>query len=240
MTAFSSQAQERNLLHGQVVKSDSLVENVHVQNVSNQRFSVTNKEGFFSITANSGDTLVLSHVSSDDLISILEPADFEPDTLVIRLKDHANELEEVVLDEDSDINAVSLGIIPKKVEKLTVNERRLRTAGDFKPIQLLGIFGGSLPIDPILNAINGRTKKLKRNVAIEKTIWNMNFLQNNYSGYMMKNMEIPEEKIPGFINWVVEENGVQQVIDSRNENLIHFFLHDSWFRFRQASKGTPD
>lgn len=239
--SFSAYTQERNLLYGQVLKNDSVVEKVHVQNVSNSRYSVTNEEGIFTITARSGDTLVLSHVSvADDLIRFLKPDDIESDTLIIMFKDHANELEEIVLDEDSDINAVSLGIIPKRVKKLTVNERRLRTAGDFKPIQLLGIFGGSLPIDPILNALSGRTKKLKRNVAIEKTLWNLNFLQNNYSGYMKKNMEIPEEEISLFINFVVEEEGIQQVIDSRNGNLIHFFLHDSWYRFREAAKQKTD
>lgn len=78
------------------------------------------------------------------------------------------ELQEVVVNENTAITAENLGIIPKGQKKYTQAERQLATAGDFKPIMLLGLLGGSMQLDPLINKINGRTKRLKANVEIEK------------------------------------------------------------------------
>jgi hypothetical protein len=47
-------------------------------------------------------------------------------------------------------------------------KRRDWTASDFKPIMLLGMIGGSMPLDPLINKINGRTNDLKKKVILEK------------------------------------------------------------------------
>jgi hypothetical protein len=52
-----------------------------------------------------------------------------------------NQLDEVVIRRYNNINAVSLGIIPANQKSYTPAERKLRTAGDFKPIMLLGLIG---------------------------------------------------------------------------------------------------
>jgi hypothetical protein len=67
----------------------------------------------------------------------------------------------VVIRRYNNINAVSLGIIPAN-KIIYASRRKLRTAGDFKPIMLLGLMGSSMPLDPLINKINGRTKRLKR------------------------------------------------------------------------------
>jgi hypothetical protein len=64
------------------------------------------------------------------------------------------------------INAVSERIVAKEPKKYTVAERRLRTAGDFKPIMLLNLYG--MPLDLIINKINGRTKRPKKLVVRKK------------------------------------------------------------------------
>ncbi|GHA30908.1 hypothetical protein GCM10007103_10560 [Salinimicrobium marinum] len=235
MSIFSCSiyAQEREFITAKVVKNDSVMENVHVNNVSAKKFSVSNKKGLFFIDARAGDTLVLSHVSTRDFIKFLSEEDFESDLLLIRMEDNANELDEVILNEYSHINVVSVGIVDKKVEILSENERRLRTAGDFKPIHLLGLLGGSLEIDPILNAINGRTKRLKRNIKIEKKENNIALLRNQFSDYMRKTMELSDEEILQLINFAVEEPNFQIIVDSENEEQLKLFLHDTWFKFQK-------
>lgn len=143
-------AQERTRLSGKVVQHEYFLENVHVQNITTGKYAVTDPEGLFYLSARSGDTLLLSHVSTRDLVKILQEQDFTPDTLIIRFSSEEVELNEVILNENSEINAVSLGIIPKKIEKLTVQERRLKASGDFKPKHLFGLLLGSLQIEPIL------------------------------------------------------------------------------------------
>lgn len=232
------QAQERVLIEGQVKDDDSLLTNVHIKNISSGKFSVSGETGLFQLNMKAGDTLVLSHVGMEDLISFIRAEDLQQSPMVFEMTASATELREVLVNENSEINVVSLGIIPKKIEKLSMNERRLRTAGDFKPIHLLGILGGSLEIDPILNAINGRTKRLKRNIGIEKAQRSIAFLEMHYKTYMEETMELTGPETALLIDFMLEREELSQLLQNNNDAEIKLFLHDSWFRL-QKKIGTP-
>lgn len=231
--SVSLSAQQRDDIQGRVLHKNGALENVFLQNVSTGQSTATNNQGQFYIKAFPGDTLVFSHVGFVDLIKILKASEFKREELHVQMKDAVNELPEVNLSNTSEINAVSLGIIPHEIKTPTMNERRLKTAGDFKWVHLLGILGGNLQIDPILNAINGRTKKLKRNITVEKKLRNYAFLEG-YSSYMLKEMKLTEEEIARLISLAVEENNVQLVIDSNNDNRVKFFLLDTWLKFQKV------
>ncbi len=217
-----------------IVKSqDSLLSNVHVKNVSSGKFSVSQANGEFYLNLKTGDTLVLSHVGMKDLIRFIKPEDLEVDEVVFLMVENPMELEEVIVNETSEINAVSLGIIPKKIKKLSINEKRLKTAGDFKPIHLLGILGGSLALDPILNAINGRTKKLKRNIEIEKDQKNIVFIETHYKPYMEKTMELTQQEIALLINFMLERKELRPLLEVKNDAQMKLFLHDSWILLKK-------
>lgn len=186
-----------------------------------------------------GDTLVLSHVGMQDLISFIKKEDLQQSLLSFQMNESSQELEEVIVNETPDINAVSLGIIPKKIKKLSTNERRLRTAGDFKPIHLLGILGGSLQIDPILNAINGRTKKLKRNVEVEKMKRNTAFFDIHYRTYMEDEMNLTAAEAALLIDFMLERDDLPRLLEVNNDAEIKLFLHDSWFRLKAQTETTP-
>lgn len=179
-----------------------------------------------------GDTLLLTYVGMEDLIAFIKEEDLKKIPLKFNMKESSMELKEVMLDETSEINVVSLGIIPKEIEKLSMNERRLRTAGDFKPIHLLGLLGGSLEIDPILNAINGRTKRLKRNIKYEEKERNKAFLEINYTEYMQEEMHLSEHEMNLLINEVIEDDELKDVMAAGNELQVQFFLIDRWIKLK--------
>ncbi|MFD2519083.1 carboxypeptidase-like regulatory domain-containing protein [Salinimicrobium flavum] len=233
------QAQERLQMEGMVKANNSPLENVHVKNVSTGKFSVSNHSGQFILKLKAGDTLVLSHVGMNDLINFVGKRDLQG-PLIFNMTENTSELREVVVNETSEINAVSLGIIPKKIEKLSVNERRLKTAGDFKPIHLLGLLVGSLKIDPILNAINGRTKRLKRNITFEQKEKHISFLENHYYIYMQKKMHLTEHEIRLLINRVIEEDHLGAVIETNNSSQIEFFLEDQWIKFKDDLESSEN
>lgn len=233
--ALCSKAQERMQIEGRVVSKDSLVENVLAKNITTGKSSVTNSLGEFLLRAKAGDTLLFSHVGLNDHIKFVDSSDVTRSYLSIRMTGRKNELQEVTVTDVSEINAVSLGIIPKKIKPLTPNERRLQTAGDFKWIHLLGILGGNLQIDPILNAINGRTKKLKRNILIEKKIQNIAILEGQ-SDFMQNSMNLTEQQMGRLISLAVEEEKVQLVIDSNNEGQVQIFLIDTWLKYKQPEE----
>lgn len=232
MFSLSTFAQNRNEIRGRVSQNDSILENVVLKNVTTEMATVTDSNGSFSIKAALGDTLLFSRIGSADLIKILNKADMESNFLEIKMKELINELPEVNIQNTPEINAVSLGIIPKEIKPLTTNERRLQTAGDFKWKNLLGILAGNLQIDPILNAINGRTKQLKRNILIEQKLKNIAVLEG-YITYLQKELNLTKKQAQRIISLAGEEESVQLVIDSKNPDRIKFYLLDTWLKYKQ-------
>lgn len=230
------QAQERKPLNGIILGYDAPLENVHIKNVTTGNYALSNVKGEFSLLSAQKDTLLISHVSMTDVVKFLSEADVAQDPLIINMVNFSNELKEITINQNSGINAVSEGIIPRKIEKLSVNERRLEQAGDFKFIHLLSILGGNLQIDPILNAINGRTKKLKKNIAIEKKEEQIAILEFGYMEYMKENMGLKEEEIAKLITFCVEEKNIQNVINSKNDGVMHLFLLESWFNYKKLQE----
>jgi hypothetical protein len=191
-------------------------------------------DGKFEIVAKAGDTLNFSSaeliaraivLTSEDLTSFLR---VEMSFAVLPLK-------EITVYDTGKYNALSLGIIRKEIKTRSPAERRLYTAGEFKPIQLLGILGGSLPVDPIINAINGKTKKLKQEVVIEKKESNVIFLQENYTDYMLLVLKVPEDRLQAFIYFVVESAQMQDMSSAKNGELIKFRLADLYTEFLNVS-----
>jgi len=230
---FSATAQERVPVEGNVSSRQVGLEDVHIQNITNMQFSVTTRTGNFRISLAAGDTLIFSHVSMKDLIKVVEQEEISVGKMAVVMLENDTELKEVVIDENEEISALSLGIITEEKERLTMNERRLETAGDFKWYHLFGLLGGSLQIDPILNAINGRTKDLKRNIEIEKKMERIGFLEGKYMDYMKENFKAPEGEIQQFLDHLVEQVSLTPVLNSENEEQMKFYLLDQWFRFRE-------
>lgn len=150
-----------------------------------------------------------------------------------------NTLDEVFIDSKSEFDAVSLGILKRKIKPPTPYERQLYTAGDFKPIHLLAILGGTLPVDPIINAITGRTKKLKKYVNIEKKQSNFIFIEDHFTEYMIENLMIEDEIIGRFINYLVENEQLQDLIDRKALGELHFLIGDEWLKFKSFQNDLP-
>lgn len=165
-------AQELEIL-GQVSSEDN-VENVHVLNLTSKYFTVTNAQGRFHIGVKLHDTLMFSSVQHKRLFVIVDKHIYESATLEVLLEVQVNELDEVVVGKiltgnlESDMNNFSekppinfydVGIPGFKGKPLTQSERRLYEASTG---------GGILPLNPIINAITGRTKRLKEYVRLER------------------------------------------------------------------------
>ncbi len=165
-----------------IVIAESDVENIHVINKTSNQFTTTNSLGGFMIQAKVFDTIVFSSVQYKLKAIVVTSKNIDEQTIKVHLVENINVLDQVLVgkiltgDLDSDVNNsdaerpidfYDVGIPGYTGKPKTLNEKRLQTAGDFKPIDLLSILTGSLAIDPILNAISGRTKKLKERVRVE-------------------------------------------------------------------------
>ena len=112
-------------------------------------------------------------------------------------------------------------------------ERRLKTAGDFKPIHLLGLLGGSIEVDPIINAINGKTKRLKKEIALER---NRKRLEEFYLFYpkekLISEIKINPDQMIEFTYFILEKEEFKTILENREKSKMTFYLIQQYSQFK--------
>jgi hypothetical protein len=213
-------------INGQVtVNNVSPLEGVNITNTSSKVMAVSDEYGHFSILAKEGDILSFSLINYEHLRKFINKQEFNLGSIAVNLTPKTIELNEVVINKHSNITAENLGIIPKDQVKLTTAERRLQTAGEFKPIMLLGLLGGSMPLDPVINAITGRTKMLKKDLAVERKEFLMVKLRNLFEDkYYVETLKIPEELIKGFQYYCIENPDFARSLKEKNKTMTMFLI----------------
>ena len=204
---------ERQQLYGKLTSDEISVNSIFIINKTTGEETKSNNKGNFSLYTGTGDILV---IYSPDIVPMeikLNADNFNKMPFIIALTAQAKELDEVVLEKQ--VDAVSLGIVPKDQKKYTHADRRLYTAGDFKPIHLLGILGGGLALDPIINAINGKTKRLKKEVALERKEFLIDKIYGIHTELeIVQQYNIPEEYVKGFMFYLAEDAEFTEAVNN--------------------------
>ncbi|MCG2610734.1 transposase [Flavobacterium sp. SM15] len=224
LLAFTATAQNTKLLKGKVLVEIKELSGINVRNLSSEKMVLTSEEGLFSIAAKAGDTLLLTAIQLEDKRIVVEKEDFDYLPFLVRMRAKVTQLKEVVV-KGNTIDEVSLGIVSKKVKPVTPAERRLATAGDFKPIHLLNILGGSLPFDPIINKINGKTARLKKEIKVERSELLQKRLSNMFEdSYFVEELKISPDHVAGFKVFAAENPELTTALANQNKILVAFTL----------------
>lgn len=233
-------------IKGHVLAKDD-VDGIHILNNNSKTFTISNSKGEFSIPAKLHDTLAFSGVSYELKKVVVSQSMIHSKSLTIYLSEKVNALDEVVVgkiltgDLSSDIansgakcniDFYDLGIPGYKGKPKTQSERRLFEAGDFKPIQLLGLLGGSLPINPILNAISGRTKELKNRVHLENQDDCINRIKSNLSEILFNNHPLEEQYRIEFFYFCADDPRFDLLCALRNDFETLEFLKERLLSFK--------
>jgi hypothetical protein len=217
--------QTNTKIRGIITDNKTTIEQAVVTNKNTQHNSITNSLGKFAIEANFTDTLEIKHKDYYLKKIVLTPELIQNELVLIELKPLSTDLDEIVIT-TSGINQLSLGIIQNPIKDYTKSERMLKTAGDFKPVHLLGILGGNLPVDPIINAITGRTKMLKK--VLEKEGENELFdrLKETYDTYCLEELKIYDlEQRNMFLMYVSGIENVEFFVFTKNKETNLFNIN---------------
>lgn len=193
---------------------------ITIINISNKTNTISSNGGYFKIKAKVNDTLLLSSIHLVAKKHIVTKKDFGKDLLFIRLEIYTRHIKEIMVTNADDLNAESLGLVPKGQKKYTPAERRVKTAGDFD-----GQFGlnTAFSIDPILNAISGRTKQLKAELEVERKEYLQNKIITNFDfDYISNQLHIPIEYVEGFVFYIVEDEELKAAVKAKNKTLTTF------------------
>ncbi len=248
LSIISVQGQEFNTtIEGQVFSKDGDVAATHVSNITRNRGTITDINGFFSIKAQLNDTLVFSAVQfkRKELVITLEI--LRNKKLDLILEETLTELNEVVVMPynlsgklDSDMNTLKIGQIitastenlpNANLQRISQARRQLYTARtwDFQ----IG-FGFKVDTDPILNYFSGRTKMLNERIARESDIKLIKEVRKYYADSLyIKDLKIPKKKIDDFVFFCEIDSSFTPLIATNDKLKIWEFLKKRSLVYRE-------
>lgn len=222
-------------LSGKVTADYNDLEGIYIVNLKTEKATLTERGGYFSITASVGDTLMFSAVQFKGLKVALTESDFANELFFVKLEPLVRLLDEVRINEYKNINAVSLGIISPNTKHYTPAERKLYTAtgGEKNQYGLNTRISG----DAILNAISGRTAMLKKEVEVEKKETLMDKIERWYEEkYFTETLKIPQEYVKGFLFYIVEDSKFVEVVNAKNKTMATFVMNELATKYLELLK----
>jgi len=239
-TTLSAQSLFTKQIEGRVYSDSGDVAATHVLNITSDKASITDIDGFFSIVAKLNDTLVFSAIQFKRKTMVVTRSVLESKFLYVPLEDALNELDEVIvmpynltgdmtLDLDRMriepvITASTLGLPNAYVKIPTQTERELfaATANPF------------MSFDPLINAITGRTKMLKERIARNKKYQRTQRVRAFYVDSLYRTeFKIPENKIDDFMYFCEVDAAFQTLVDTHDRFKIWEFMRKKSVIYRE-------
>lgn len=197
-------SQNLKIIYGQLTSKEQIPTGVKIVNLKTEREVTSDASGKFVIIAELGDLLVFSSENYEYERKIIEEKEFNSASVTVNLTAKAEVLDEVVIKNYNNINAVSLGILSKPAKQYTPAERKLYTA--------------SHGTDGFINSLTGRKKMLKRAAIFEQNEIVMAKLDKWFeTDFYINRLKIKEEEIPRFKYFAVENKKNGQKLRSNDK-----------------------
>ena len=247
-------------IEGRVYSEDGDVAAVHVSNISISRGTITDVSGYFEISGGLNDTLVFSAVQFQRVEIVVTLEVLQNDMLNVLLKESLTELDEVVVmpynltgDLNRDmgnlkiqpvVTASTLGLPNAYVKVKTQNERKLFEADNGKFIYL-GSYKMDTTFNPtvminfnkILNRVTGRTKKLKKYVAMDKEIALLRNVKRFYPDSLyVQEFDIPKESLNEFFYFCQADASFASIVETGDELKVWEYLQNRSHEYHANNK----
>lgn len=208
--SFSMWSQDRSekLLQGIIVADDAVLSEIEVINLGNEKVTLTNSKGEFSILAKADDILVFSSKSLEMRRLIIDEDDLKSGTITVTMYPKITELNEVIVKKN---HIEGESIIPGQ-KQYTPAERKLHTATN-------GI------IDAPISWMTGRTAMLKKEVAVERKERLLDKVGILYEDkYYIETLKIPEIYIDDFQRYIIEDKEFTAALKVKNRTMMLFLV----------------
>lgn len=198
-------------IDGNVTVNKMPVEGVHVVNLSNEKSTITNEKGQFSLEVSEGDLLTFNAVNLDFWRQSVKEKDIISRKINISMTEKVTELEDVTVTKFVGINAYDLGIIDHKITTKTVAERRM--------------YNGTQGLDGLINSITGRKKMLKKMIEYERMEMVADKIEMMFeTSYFIEQLKIPPDYVKGFIDYCSNDPKLAAVVNERKKLDAEFIL----------------
>lgn len=240
MSALFAQSPSR-ILKGEVVCPEEDCSGITVFNKRSLQGGITDIKGAFSISVRVQDTLVFSAVQYKVKEVVIKDYMLKSTMIRIPLEAFVNELEEVVVqpynlsgslgsdafavEPEAPPSAQSLGLPNADIRIITQEERKIHEATSGS---------GLVPLNPILNAITGRTKRLKNHLKIRQTYERTQRVRAFYpDSLFVGELNIPQHRIEDFMYYCEVDSVFQAKVNTHDKLLIWEYLQKKAISYRQ-------
>ena len=203
-----SQTSNEKILHGKIVADSASVVGIDVVNLGNEKVTVTNNKGEFSVLAKADDILVFSSMTLEMKRMLVDEDDLKSETIIIYMTPKINELNEVIVKKNA---AEGISIIPGQ-KQYTPAERKLYTATS-------GL------LDAPLNWLSGRTEMLKKEIIVERKermLYKVGVLYDDK--YYIQTLKVPEIYIDDFQRYIIEDKEFAAALKVKNRTMMLFLI----------------
>lgn len=232
-------------INGKVIVADDEIEGIHVINKTASRFTITSSNGVFTIPAKLNDTLIFSALKYKPKEVVISLEVLNSKILNVYLTELVNQLDEVIVgrvlsgdlmsdiensEAKRDIDFYDLGIPGYSGKPFTQSERRLNEATTG---------GGIIPLNPILNAISGRTKMLKNQIRLERLDECLDRIKSELSTIFFESNDLKESLRTEFFYFCAEDEVFSSLCNLNNNLKTLEFLESKLVQYqknRQAIK----
>src|SRR5690606_4677580 len=157
-------SQETSKISGEVYSSDKLLKDIKVINLRKNRFTYTDEEGRFEISAEKNDSILFSSIFFEEKIIVIKSKDLKL-KLKIDLNERINELDEVIIEEayiapDFDQEKFNSALQEQIINDIKNNPSLYDGTGS----------SGNMDIMKIVGMISGLFKKKKDSERVPKAI----------------------------------------------------------------------
>lgn len=219
-------------ISGKVVQGTRGIADVHVMNISSSTATITNPLGNFAITASVGDSLVFSAIQLERKTIVVNAEIMESQSLVVYMEDRINLLDEVILRPYNLSGELSRDMQNAKKEKVYVASTlglpnayvKPRTLADRRLFEAT-TGGGLVPLNPVINAITGRTKYLKKVLETERKYARTERVMAFFpDSIYVSELRIPKNRISDFMYFCEVDAQFSSLVDTRDKLKIWEFL----------------
>ena len=218
-------AQKYKLLTGYVFDSEIAISNIHVINTSRGNAEVTDINGLFEISVSIGEKLVFSSIQYEKYELIISEKIFSSKEITIYLKGFVNELDEVIVTNNSLTGNLKSDLLELGLEQKQnfddfgipgfkgERQEKIKDA-----TQLLLGLGTSMQIDveALYKHVSGYYKKLKKRRSLESKFISIFSIIKFYGLiFFIENYNIGYNQVYDFIMGCTE-----------NSEIIHYFNQD--------------
>lgn len=239
-TAMGAQTFFSKKLEGRVYSKDGDVAATHVLNTTTKKATITDVDGFFSIMANLNDTLLFSAVQYKKLQLIVTTEVLQQKMLNIPLEENLTELDEVIVtpynltgDIITDLQIIRTDPVVTS-QTLALPNAYVRVPSQAERELFAATANPFMSFDPLINAITGRTKLLKKRVARNKRYERTERVRAFYADSLYTNdLKIPKDKIDDLMYFCEVDTAFQAVVDSHDRFKIWEFIRMKSMEYRK-------